>query len=112
MPATPINEISGKINGLSNKLTIRELITNIEEGSLLDTLGDYTVNNIEQGINELTIGQIVKNTSGNSLMEALKDVKISELSSKMNDLTVSDVMGKDAVEGNFLLKSLKNTKIS
>ncbi len=112
VPATPINEISGKINGLSNKLTIRELITNIEEGSLLDTLGDYTVNNIEQGINELTIGQIVKNTSGNSLMEALKDVKISELSSKMNDLTVSDVMGKDAVEGNFLLKSLKNTKIS
>ncbi|MDE7329520.1 MAG: hypothetical protein K2N30_00230, partial [Clostridia bacterium] len=111
---TPINEISKKINGLSTKLTIRELITNIEEGSILDTLGDYTVNNIEEGINELTIGQIV-NCEGenvNSLLVALKDTKIRGLSSKINDLTVSDVMGKEAVEGNFLLKNLADTKIS
>lgn len=96
VPGTPINEISGMISGLSNKLTIGELITNITaEDKVLYSLKGYTVNNLSDGINKLKISDIIDVKEDNLILNSIKDSTIEDLPDTISNITINTVYYKE-----------------
>ncbi len=106
---TAVNEINDKINTLTYKLKIKELVKT--DNKILNALGDYTVISLGDGINTLTLGEIldIDETSG-ALLQSLKDTPVNALAGKIDTLTLGEMV--DGIENNFLLKNLADTTIN
>ena len=103
----PIGEITDSMNSITDKLTISDIV-DVSGNSLLEKLGDKTINELSGAIDELTLGDVVE-VGDNKILNKLKDTPIGELSDALNELTLGDVVETD---GNKLLTKLAEKKIN
>ena len=103
-----INDLSGRITGVTHKLTLGELIGGSDD-PIISKLGAYTIDNVSEGINNLTIGDVIENADDNKILSNLKDTPIKELPSKINTLKIGDIM--DITDDNTVLKYLANATL-
>lgn len=105
---TPVNKINVRINMLTYKLKVKELVKT--DNKILNALGDYTVNKLGDGVNELKLGDILEiDQNSSAILQSLKNTPIKDLSAKIDTLTLGEMV--DDIENNFILKNLADTTI-
>ncbi len=115
-PEDKIGELSAKLEGRVDALTLGKVIDVTEESSsILKRLENVEIGELDGEIKILTVGEIVGiDENSEPILRALQNATISSLNDTVAALKVSDVMSAEEIESNKILKwlSQNDTKIN
>lgn len=115
-PEDKIGELSAKLEGRVDALTLGKVIDVTEESSsILKRLENVEIGELDGEIKILTVGEIVEiDAQSPPILRALQNATLSTLDETVSQLKISDVLEEESIRSNKILSWLaqQETKVS
>lgn len=102
-------------SGRIERLKINQVIGMGDDPSeLMKAIGDWRIKELtrQDKMNSLLLSDLlVIDENSPMILKSLKDVTLGDFHTKIDKLRLGDILGKDAIEGNKLLRPLKDSSI-
>ncbi len=98
--STTLGDMSGEnsvVGNLTTRITISEILGNVDDNPLLESLANTTIANLPNAISDLKVSDVftTDELSKNAFLKHLSGCKLTALPSAITNLTIQQVFGKD-----------------
>lgn len=108
-----------RLDDLGNQYRIERLkignVVTVGDGSssLMQAMKEWRIGDLtkQEKIDSLTLGDVMVISDAEGILAALKDCPIGSMQTRIDTLTLTEILGKDAVEDNKLLKHLADSTV-
>ena len=106
---------NNKLDTITDHLTVRDIFgAGVEDNKMLKALADSRIGDIGDDVMDIEIATFFDDVSDNKVLNALseKGSTLNTLSDDINELTMNDIFTESEIEGNSILKTLADKKIT
>ena len=93
---TPVSKLSDKIDGISNELTLGDVMDISKEDTIMWALRESKICDLGKDVKNLKVGDVIEiNESSSPILRQLKNKSINELSTAIDAISIQSIYAKE-----------------